>query len=113
MISTRSALGSTPALTYPELAEPRGFSFLRHSSLTLTAVLVDAGFFLKRAARIYGHQTQFIDYGRSDLAEWRRAFHQHLRSLRKVALCLGYIPTSLVRWQLNPRALKVCPRPGK
>ena len=154
MISTRSALGSTPALTYPELAEPRGFSFLRHSSLTLTAVLVDAGFFLKRATRIYGHQTpeatarqlhrmaldhlndergrrvarlyrifvydaapadwrghtpigkQFIDYGRSDLAEWRRAFHQHLRSLRKVALRLGYIPTSLIRWQLNPRALK-------
>ena len=56
MISTRSALGSKPALTYPELAEPRGF-FFRHTSLTLTAVLVDAGFFLKRAARIYGHQT--------------------------------------------------------
>jgi hypothetical protein len=51
MISTRSALGSTPALTYPELAEPRGF-FLRHASLTLTAILVDTGFFLKRAARI-------------------------------------------------------------
>ena len=56
MISNRSALGSTPALTSSELAEPWGF-FLRHSSLTLTAVLVDAGFFLKRAARIYGHQT--------------------------------------------------------
>ena len=55
MIFTRSALGSTPALTYPELAEPRGFSFLRHSSLTLTVMLVDAGFFLKRATRIYGH----------------------------------------------------------
>jgi uncharacterized LabA/DUF88 family protein len=154
MISTRSALGSTPALTYPELAEPRGFSFLRHSSLTLTAVLVDAGFFLKRAARIYGQQTpeaaarqlhrialehlndergrrvsrlyrifvydaapgewrghtpigkRFIDYGRSEVAEWRRAFHQHLRSLRKVALRLGDIPTSLVRWHLRPRALK-------
>jgi len=37
--------------------EPRGFSFLRYGSLTLTAVLVDAGFFLKRAARIYGRQT--------------------------------------------------------
>jgi hypothetical protein len=54
MIATRSALGSKPALTDSELAEPRGFSFLRHSSLTLTAVLVDAGFFLKRAARVYG-----------------------------------------------------------
>jgi uncharacterized LabA/DUF88 family protein len=29
---------------------------LRHNSLTLTAVLVDAGFFLKRAARIFGPQ---------------------------------------------------------
>jgi hypothetical protein len=48
---------STSALTDPELAEPRGFSFLRHNSPTLTAVLVDAAFFLKRAARIYGHQT--------------------------------------------------------
>ena len=57
MIATRSALGSKPALTDSELAEPRGISFLRHSSLTLTAVLVDAGFFLKRAARVYGQQT--------------------------------------------------------
>jgi hypothetical protein len=38
------------------LPNPGAF-FLRHSSLTLTAVLVDAGFLLKRAARIYGHQT--------------------------------------------------------
>ena len=50
MISVRSALGSKPALTNSELAEPRGF-FLRHASLTLTAVLVDACLFLKRAAR--------------------------------------------------------------
>ena len=57
MISNSSAPGSKPALTNLELAEPRGFSFLRHCSLTLTAVLVDAAFFLKRAARIYGHQT--------------------------------------------------------
>ena len=57
MISPSSAPGSKPALTNPELAKPRGFSFLRHCSLTLTAVLVDAAFFLKRAARIYGHQT--------------------------------------------------------
>ncbi len=57
MISNRSALGSKPALTDSELAEPRGFSFLRHSSQILAAVLVDAGFFLKRAARIYGDQS--------------------------------------------------------
>ena len=136
MISNRTALGSKPALTDSELAEPRGF-FLRHSSPTLAAVLVDASFFLKRAARIYGHQPpeatakqlhrialdhlndeqghrvarlyrifvydappaewkghmpiskQSVDYGRSDLAQWRNAFHQHLRSLRKVALRLG------------------------
>ncbi len=154
MIATRSAPGSKPALTDSELAEPRGFSFLRHSSLTLTAVLVDAGFFLKRAARIYGHQTpeatakqlhrialdhlnddqgrrvarlyrifvydappavwkghtpitkQSVDYGRSDLAQWRRTFHQYLRSLRKVALRLGHIPTTQVNWQLRPDALR-------
>jgi uncharacterized LabA/DUF88 family protein len=154
MISVRSAPGSKPALTDSELAEPRGFSFLRHSSLTLTAVLVDAGFFLKRAAHIYGHQApeaaakqlhrialdhlnddhgrrvarlyrifvydappaewkghtpiskQSVDYGCSDMAQWRRAFHQHLRSLRKVALRLGHIPTTQVRWQLTPDALK-------
>jgi hypothetical protein len=154
MISSRSALGSNLALTDSELAEPRGFSFLRHSSLTLTAVLVDAGFFLKRAARIYGHQTpdatakqlhrlaldhlndeqghrvarlyrifvydappaewkghmpiskQSVDYGRSDLALWRNAFHQHLRSLRKVALRLGHIPVTQVQWQLRQDSLK-------
>jgi hypothetical protein len=61
MIPTSSAPGSKPALTNSELAEPRGFSFLRHCSLTLTAVLVDAAFFLKRAARIYGHQTPEVD----------------------------------------------------
>ena len=65
MIATRSALGSKPALTDSELAEPRGFSFLRHSSLTLTAVLVDAGFFLKRATRVYGHQTPRMTINRT------------------------------------------------
>ena len=154
MLATTSALGSKPALTDSELAEPRGFSFLRHSSLTLTAVLVDAGFFLKRAAHIYGQLTpeaaakqlhrialdhlnddhghriarlyrifvydappaewkghapiskQSVDYGRSDLAQWRHTFHQYLRSLRKVALRLGHIPTTQVRWQLKQDALK-------
>jgi uncharacterized LabA/DUF88 family protein len=154
MIATSSAPGSKPALTNPELAEPRGFSFLRHCSLTLTAILVDAAFFLKRAARIYGHQTPeaaakqlhrialdhlnddhgqrvarlyriyvydappaqwrghgpisklAIDYGRSDLAQWRRAFHQYLRSLRKVALRLGNIPTTQAHWQIKQDVLK-------
>ena len=154
MISPRSAPGSKPALTDLELAEPRGFSFLRYGSLTSTAVLVDAGFFLKRATRIYGPQTpeatarqlhrialdhlnddrghriarlyrifvydappaewkghtpirrQSVDYGCSDVANWRRTFHQCLRSLRKVALRLGHIPTSQVHWQLTPDVLK-------
>jgi uncharacterized LabA/DUF88 family protein len=57
MISYRSAPGSTLALTDSELAEPRGFFLLRHNSPTLSAVLVDAAFFLKRATRIYGQQT--------------------------------------------------------
>ena len=154
MISNRSALGSKLALIDSGLAEPRGFSFLRHCSLTLTAVLVDAAFFLKRAARIYGPQTpdvaakqlhrialdhlnddhghrvarlyrifvydappaewkghtpiskQSVDYGHSDPARWRHTFHQHLRSLRKVALRLGTIPTTQVHWQLKQSALK-------
>ena len=154
MMSAISALGSKPALNDSELAEPRGFSFLRHSNLTLTAVLVDGGFFLKRAARIYGRQTpdatakqlhrialdhlndddgrrvarlyrifvydaspaewkghtpinkRSVDLGLSDVAQWRRTFHHHLRSLRKVAFRLGHIPTTQVRWQLTPDALK-------
>jgi uncharacterized LabA/DUF88 family protein len=154
MIPDRSTPGSKFALTDSEPTEPRGFSFLRHNSLTRTAVLVDTGFFLKRACRIYGSQLpeaaarqlhhialdhlnddhgrrvarlyrifvydappadwkghtpisrRSVDYGRSDLAEWRRAFHQHLRCLRKVALRLGHIPTTQVRWQLTADALK-------
>jgi len=140
------------------LPNPGAFLFLRHSSLTLTAVLVDGGFFLKRAARIYGRQTpdatakqlhrialdhlndddgrrvarlyrifvydaspaewkghtpinnRSVDLGLSDVAQWRRTFHHHLRSLRKVALRLGHIPTTQVRWQLTPDALKA-PQP--
>jgi uncharacterized LabA/DUF88 family protein len=154
MISPIPAPGSTPALTNLELAEPRGFSFLRHCSPTLTAVLIDAGFFLKRAARIYGQQSPetrarqlhrialdhlnddqgrriarlhrifvydappaewrghtpigkiSLDYGGSEFAQWRRSFHQCLRSLRKVALRFGHIPTTQVSWQLTPDALR-------
>jgi hypothetical protein len=47
-----------------------------------------------------------VDYGRSDLAEWRRAFHQQLRCLRKVALRFGQIPTTQIRWQLTADAIK-------
>lgn len=38
------------------MAEPRSSSFLRHASPTVTAVLVDAAFYLTRARRIFGSQ---------------------------------------------------------
>lgn len=154
MIRRESALGSKPALTNPGQAEPKGFSFLRHASPTLTAVLVDAGFFLKRALHVYGRQPpeviarylhklalehlnddkgrrvsrlyrifvydappvawkghrpiskKAVDFGQSEAAHWRLAFHEHLKCLRKVALRLGEIPTSQVSWQLKPEVLK-------
>ncbi len=154
MISTRSALGSKPALNDSGQAEPRGF-FLRYASPVLTAVLVDAAFFLKRLQRIYGNQPseaaakqlhrtaldhlndekgrrvsrlyrifvydappaqwkghqlisrKSVDFSRSPVALWRQEFHDCLKSLRKVALRLGEIPTSHVNWQLKPDVLKM------
>lgn len=154
MISSQIAPGSKPALTRFRACRTQGFFFLRHCSPTLTAILVDAGFFLNRAMRIYGRQTpeaaarqlhhialdhlnddkgrriarlhrifvydappaewtghtpigkRFANYGKSELAQWRRSFHDHLKSLRKVALRFGHIPTTQVRWQLTPDALK-------
>jgi uncharacterized LabA/DUF88 family protein len=154
MLSGRFALGSKPPLIDSELAEPQGFSFLRHGSPTLAAVLVDAAFLLNRAARIYGRRSpeatarqlhhialdhlnddqgrrvthlyrifvydaapalwkghtpigkQAVDYGRSEVANWRCAFHGHLKSLRKVALRFGEIPTTQVEWVLRSQTLK-------
>lgn len=154
MISSRSAPGSKPALTRSRACRTQGLYFLRYCSPTLTAVLVDAGFFLKRAMYIYGRQTpeatarqlhhialdhlndekgrrvarlhrifvydaapsewightpigkKCVNYGKSELAQWRHSFHQSLKSLRKVALRFGHIPTTQVRWQLTPFALK-------
>lgn len=58
MKKTSSALGSKPAHTDSGPADPQGFSFsddlLRHASPTVTAILVDAAFFLKRAKRVWG-----------------------------------------------------------
>lgn len=54
-MTSSSAPGSKPSLTSSGTAEPGGFSFLRHASPTTTAVLVDAGFFVPRARRIYGN----------------------------------------------------------
>lgn len=154
MISVKTALGSTPALTKSRACRPPGLFLLRHSSPTLTAVLVDAGFFLKRAASIYGRRSpeamakqlhhialdhlndtqgrrvarlyrifvydappaewkghtpiskKFVNFETSEFARWRRSFHRDLKSLRKVALRMGHIPTSQVHWQLTPNALK-------
>jgi len=49
---------------------------------------------------------KFVNYNNSDLARWRRSFHDNLKSLRKVALRFGHIPTTQVRWQLTADALK-------
>lgn len=159
MIETSSAPGSKPSRPHSGKAEPRGNSFsgslLGHVSPTLTAVLVDAAFFLKRARLIFGrlspqeaaqrlHRTALdhlnggprnqrvarlyrvfvydappaawkghtpignkpTDLSKSPTARWRNAFHESLRGLRKVALRLGEVPTSQIRWQLKPAVLK-------
>lgn len=169
MIQSSSALGSKPSLTHSGNAEPRGDSFsgpngsangerssnlLRHLSPVVTAVLVDAEFFLRRAHRIFGPQTpqaaadklhwlalahlndakgrrsarlyrifvydappaawkghtplgkKSIDITHSPTTLWRREFHNALRGLRKVALRMGEVPASQVRWQIKPDVLK-------
>ena len=47
-----------------------------------------------------------VDLGQSDTAKWRNTFHETLRGLRKVALRMGEIPTSQVRWQLKAEVLE-------
>lgn len=162
MINASSAPGSKPSPDHPGSAEPRGNSFSRsrsidllyHVSPTVTAVMVDVGFYLTRARRIFGQQSpeeaarrlhqlalnhlnddkgrrvarlyrifvydappttwkghtpigkKAIDLGQSEVAKWRNTFHETLRGLRKVALRMGEILTSQVRWQLKPEALK-------
>jgi len=162
MIRQSSAPGSKPSQPDSGGAEPRGNSFsggrsadlLYHVSPTVTAVLVDVGFYLTQARRIFGPQApdeaarrlhklalehlndetgrrvsrlyrifvydappaawkghtpmgkKVSDLGASATANWRTAFHETLRGLRKVALRMGEIPTSRVRWQLKPEALK-------
>jgi uncharacterized LabA/DUF88 family protein len=64
MIQRSSAPGIKPSLTDSGIAEPGGNSFsqrresdlLRHVSPIVTAVMVDAEFFLKRGRRIFGQQ---------------------------------------------------------
>lgn len=65
MIKPSSAPGSKPSLTDSGTAEPRGNSFpgghtadlLRHITPVVTAVMVDAEFFLRRARRLFGELT--------------------------------------------------------
>lgn len=162
MIYPSSAPGSKPSQTNPGSADPRGTSvsnarsseLLYHVSPTVTAVMVDAGFYLTRAQQIFGKllpddaarklhklaldhlnddsrrrvarlyrifvydaapacwkghtpiDKKAIDLGKSATAKWRNAFHDALRGLRKVALRMGEIPTSQVRWQIKPDILK-------
>lgn len=56
-----SAPGSTPSLGHPGSADPRGFCFsdtrtdlLRHVTPVVSAILVDAAFFLRRSRQIFG-----------------------------------------------------------
>ncbi len=61
MIEKSSAPGSKPSQTHSGRADPGGVSFsnsiLGHISPTVTAVLVDVAFFLKRARLIFGRLT--------------------------------------------------------
>jgi uncharacterized LabA/DUF88 family protein len=163
MIKPTSALASTPSLIDPETAEPKGIPFsgspqsistddlMHHFSPIVTAVMVDAEFFLRRVKRICGelspeeaalklhemallhlngrhpsrlyrifvydappaegrHHTPLnkrsLDFSKSDLAIWRRAFHEKLRGLRKVALRMGELHKNAPFWQIKPEALK-------
>ena len=47
-----------------------------------------------------------IDLGRSPVAAFRHALHDELRTRRKVALRLGYLDRSNVRWVFRERVMK-------
>ncbi|MEX0387406.1 NYN domain-containing protein [Spiribacter onubensis] len=53
-----------------------------------------------------------LDYSQTATARWRTAFHDALRTQRKVALRLGEIPANHARWQLKSDALKRVSRSG-
>ncbi|NLN46130.1 MAG: NYN domain-containing protein [Clostridiaceae bacterium] len=118
-----------------------------------TAILIDGGFFVKRAIRLWGkkspeelanilqdyvnrhlkrnredyHQlyrifyydcppiskkihhpltNRLIDYSKTEQYEWRLAFHEQLRKLRKMALRLGHLDEEGTDWVLDPRVLR-------
>ncbi len=88
MISRRSALGSKPSLDHPGNADPKGSfvsepdDYLRYLSPTVTAILVDAAFFLRRARRIFGPQSAD---GAAKLLHRLALAHLHARDGRQVA----------------------------
>ncbi len=47
-----------------------------------------------------------IDFGRTDVARWRNAFHEELKKLRKVALRLGHLNEKQGRWGINADPMK-------
>jgi uncharacterized LabA/DUF88 family protein len=47
-----------------------------------------------------------VDFSRTPTAAWRTALHQQLRSLRKVALRLGYLNDRTGHWNVRPAKLK-------
>ncbi len=118
-----------------------------------TAILIDGGFFVKRAIRLWGKKTpeelanilqdycnrhlkrnredyhqlyrifyydcppinkkmhhpltnRLIDYSKTEQYEWRLAFHDQLRKLRKMALRLGNLDEEGTNWNLDPALLR-------
>ena len=119
-----------------------------------TAIMIDGGFFVKRAIKLWGKKTpeeladilqdycnrhlkrnredyhqlyrifyydcppinkkmhhpltnRLIDYSKTEQYEWRLAFHDQLRKLRKMALRLGHLDEEGTNWNLDPRLLRL------
>ncbi len=47
-----------------------------------------------------------LDFSKTSTAIWRRAFHQELKKLRKLALRLGYLNERSGNWMIRPQKLK-------
>ncbi len=47
-----------------------------------------------------------VDFSKTGTAIWRRAFHEELRKLRKVALRLGYLNERMGHWSIRPEKVK-------
>ncbi len=49
---------------------------------------------------------QFIDFSKSQRAQWRLSFHEALREKRKVALRLGTMDSTNCAWTIRPEKIK-------